>query len=920
MDKTITLFYAYAPADEALRADLEKQLTQLQRQNLIASWHSGAIMAGQELLAETEQHWQEAQLILLLISADFLASSEYYSLVERSMDRHKAGTAQVVPILLRPVDWQGTPFDNLAILPSNKQAVTIWENRDEAFAQIARGIRLVVEELSTKQEHQSSALGQQIQTSHESIQREKTLLFLETLPLTDARTIQQREQLVQTLYNQLIRLDLSTLVITGLGGTGKSTLAALLYKHAETQRQAGQGPFIAQAIWINATESTTSLDLAEILLAALDTPQSRFASLLPQKEAHALYQVLSMTTEPRLIVINQFDYLLDKQSGKVLANRPGLGEWLDLLNRYPLNSRFLFTSRIWPKSKSEEVPTCMQEYLDHGLEVAEGIQMLRQQGVTESQASDEDLRIFVTQTTGHALALTLLAAILRRNPNLTFYDLIPKLTSPASTTKRATLYNQLWEQDIAQQLLDYLYHQLSGVQRQLLRAFSIYREPVSLEAAWELIERVTSRQLLKAFEVLRTHHLLQESGEKRYQLHAIVANYAQKRFHETNARINIQVVQAAHATAARYYRRIPIPPRPQRRHSRDISPLLEICWHLCQAKQWQEAYNLLLQESLFIDLRRWGAHARILELCVMFPAQEKWKSTEKEKANVYKNMGRAYADLGYLQDAREAYIQAVHLFQLANDSNGVGTTLNNLGRLIHVSGDQAEALTYHTKALKIFEEREDRSGQGTTLNNIGACHQQLGELEKAQHCYEQALYIFEDVRYFPGQARALNDLGRIAQIEGRNADAQDFFTKSLQLYQATADQRGAGWSLYNLGLLAVETGQAEQAWQYFVQATLARRSVNHLEGEANALYHLGKLALSLEVDKRALAFLIYAQQLFKQLNHPELSALQKDLEICQRVLGTEAFAVLYKEAESQAAIIVEQFLQVHENPFGGDCR
>jgi TIR domain len=143
----IEVFYVFAPEDEELRADLEKQLAFLKTLGLITDWHSGRIHAGQERMSENENHLRAAQIILLLISAHFMASDSY-DIAKQAMEKYEAGSARVIPIILRPVDWKGAPFDHLEVLPTNRQPVTSWTNRDEAFFNVAQGIRNVVEELS----------------------------------------------------------------------------------------------------------------------------------------------------------------------------------------------------------------------------------------------------------------------------------------------------------------------------------------------------------------------------------------------------------------------------------------------------------------------------------------------------------------------------------------------------------------------------------------------------------------------------------------------------------------------------------------------------------------------------------------------------------------------------------------------------
>jgi len=126
-----------------------KQLALLRQIGLITDWHSGKIHAGQERMSEIENHLAAAQIILLLVNAHFMAS-ESFNIARQAMERQDSGSARVIPIILRPVDWKGAPFDRLEVLPTNMKPVTSWTRRDEAFFNVAKGIRDVVEELSAR--------------------------------------------------------------------------------------------------------------------------------------------------------------------------------------------------------------------------------------------------------------------------------------------------------------------------------------------------------------------------------------------------------------------------------------------------------------------------------------------------------------------------------------------------------------------------------------------------------------------------------------------------------------------------------------------------------------------------------------------------------------------------------------------------
>src|SRR5260370_29191499 len=128
--RPISLSYSYAHADEALRDVLEKHLSILRRQGMISTWYDQLIAPGADRSQEVNAHLQTAELILLLISPDFLASDDCYSIeMQQALERHERGEAQVI---LRPVDWQGAPFEFLQGLPRSMKPVTSWANQDKA--------------------------------------------------------------------------------------------------------------------------------------------------------------------------------------------------------------------------------------------------------------------------------------------------------------------------------------------------------------------------------------------------------------------------------------------------------------------------------------------------------------------------------------------------------------------------------------------------------------------------------------------------------------------------------------------------------------------------------------------------------------------------------------------------------------------
>ena len=147
----VEVFYCYSHADEALRKKLEAHLAAMKRQGEIDDWHDRRIVPGADWQEQLDQHLESAAVILLLVSSDFLASDYcYHREMTRALERHKEGSARVIPVILRPVDWQATPFAGLQVLPKDGKPVTKWGNRDDAFMDIASGIRQAVEQIKRR--------------------------------------------------------------------------------------------------------------------------------------------------------------------------------------------------------------------------------------------------------------------------------------------------------------------------------------------------------------------------------------------------------------------------------------------------------------------------------------------------------------------------------------------------------------------------------------------------------------------------------------------------------------------------------------------------------------------------------------------------------------------------------------------------
>lgn len=173
---SLEVFYSYAENDEALRNELEKHLGAIKRLNLIRDWHHRDVQIGTDWMQAVDVHLDSAQIILLLISADFISSDYCYSVeMQRALERHRQGKARVVPIILRPVDLEGTPIASLYALPTGGKPITNWPDRDAAFTDVARGIRKVIQELKDTTPRNEVKIGSNASTQNSASPANKVI-------------------------------------------------------------------------------------------------------------------------------------------------------------------------------------------------------------------------------------------------------------------------------------------------------------------------------------------------------------------------------------------------------------------------------------------------------------------------------------------------------------------------------------------------------------------------------------------------------------------------------------------------------------------------------------------------------------------------------------------------------------------------
>ena len=209
----LDVFISYSRKDEVLKNELARHLKILQREGKINTWQDRDIEAGTEWAAEIKTQLEKAQIILLLVTSNFLASDYCYETeMQQAVQRHNEGTARVIPIILKPCSWRYSGFKALQALPRDGEPVTRWQDREEAFLDIEIGIRKVIDSLHAERLHQE----QKAEPDRKELEKQKNLA-------------NQKQRQEQAIAEQLKVVEVKTVTVGKTGNILKRQLETVRF-------------------------------------------------------------------------------------------------------------------------------------------------------------------------------------------------------------------------------------------------------------------------------------------------------------------------------------------------------------------------------------------------------------------------------------------------------------------------------------------------------------------------------------------------------------------------------------------------------------------------------------------------------------------------------------------------------------------
>jgi tetratricopeptide (TPR) repeat protein len=728
-------------------------------------------------------------VILLLISPDFMASDYCYSIeMDRALERHEAGEARVIPIILKSVDWTDAPFSKLQVLPKNKRAVTSWKDRNSAFYEIAADIRSALKELraspsinrtpSSLQAQTASAspvASQSLASLLEEIQSQQAELApVWNVPYRRNLLFTDREDILQQLHEFFAQDKAASskqpLVLSGLGGMGKTQIALeYAYRYREEYHV---------ILWAKAdSEEALTSELASFAT-LLNVPgqheqdqQYALAAVKRWLEAHSGWLLILDNVEDLKTCL---DYLPATIQGNILLTTrsqvsAGVAQRLDIDKLGADDGAILLLRRVGLYATNETVDRTSGQYIQaaeiavmlggHPLAIDQAGAYLEENGANLSRYQElyRNKRAHLLKIRGNSMA---------DHPEsvATTLSLSFEKVEQANTVALELLccLAFLHPDAIPDNLLEQGASQLGTLQAVVTDPFEFDRAIGDLRK-YSLIRRNADGVTLTLHRLVQD--VLKDSMDKATQ-----RCWAERVVRAVNQAF--PGVEFATWDICQQY-----------------LPQAQICSVLIETWQFAfpEAARLLYRTGRYLDERGQYIEA-VAFITQSLTIRERVLGTE------HLEVAESLHELAWLHEKQGIYRQGKPLLEralairektLGPNHADVARSLNYLGRLYIGQGNYTEAESSIKRALAICEQVLGPTHPDTamSLNDVAGLYVEQGNYTKGEPLLKRALAIREQVLgpTHPDTAMSLNNLALLYVEQGNYTEAEPLFKRALAI-------------------------------------------------------------------------------------------------------------------------------------------
>ncbi len=892
--RPVKVFISYAHKDEELLVGLRTHLQSLQRLQLIEPWHDRLIEPGSEWATIIEESLRSSDLVLLLVSPDYIASRYCYDIeMPQALDMHNKGQAIVIPVILRPCSWEKLPFSKLQVLPEKAQPVTEWENQDKAWSSVVQGIEAIVEKRRAEPRTSSTAMEAR---------------FWHVPPSNPFFTA--REDMFDRLESLLVPGEATainqTQAVSGLGGIGKTQLA-IEFAHRYKERY-------RDVLWLIADSRERLVSSYVQLAQDFNLPEK--AELNEDKIVEAVQRWLSSNTDWLLILDNVEDLGLVRtflpaqhREHVLLTTRREVTEpiasavKLDTLS--PADGALLLLRRaryLPPNASLDTVSDDERQQAEAISEVLGGLPLALDQAGA-----------YILET-GCGLS-GYLKRYQKRHADLLRYESNVLADHPSVSVTFSLAAEKVQERNPA--ALDLL-HLCAFLAPDNIPEYLITTEAEHLGDTLQLVA-ADDLALDEAIRLLRTYSLLtRNERDHTLSIHRLLQTVLRDIMDEETKQVwskrSIAVLNQAfpkyegHITTEQWER------CEQLISHVLVSAELHMQWEI----SLQEAVSLFWNVAAYLTDRAQYEEAELLYQQALQIGKRVFGEGHPFVAGLLSNLASLYRKRGKYEKVELLLQRALQIWEreLGAEHPFVAPSLNNLANLYRGQGKYEQAELLYQRALHIWEQAlgTEHPDIASPLSGLANLYQEQGKYGEAEPLYQRALQISKRVlgAEHPDVAHQLDNLANLYSLKGTYVEAERLFQRALQVKERVlgAEHPDVAESLVGLANLYSLEGryaEAEPLYQRVLQIWEHALGVGHL---------------STAFPLHGLAICCYEQR--KDVEAERL--LQRALQISKRVLGAghpqvayplTGLATLYyeqakyEEAETlykQAFAIREQFL------------
>jgi tetratricopeptide (TPR) repeat protein len=671
---------------------------------------------------------------------------------------------------------------------------------------------------------QNQQLQQTVETGFETViayfEREKPDLqaisfSLDTNP-PKVTNWQGREAELTTVNRWLDDENTKLGVIVGIGGMGKSTLAAKVFWERTD---------FEDKLWLDLGRRPLYSIVARGILQQLGklSPQE-----LEQIEETRLTDGLIHCLQRRrfLLVLDNLESVLQDE-----AYRDFLQRWVGDCH----HTEILVTTQI-PPNLVQDKPT---ELPLPGLSPGEGAQLLRELGVG---GTAEELEGFVAQVNGHPLTLRLVAGLLNGElgDGATIGDLAGLgIADVGALMSRLEGYHR---REVVQlvAVLDASFNRLSETWRKVLLSLVVFRQAFNADVASAMVGEAVAEKELRG--LAKRGFLVAEAGG--YTFQPLILDYLKFRLGD---------LREGHLRAIEFYQSR-LKSRNEWETVEDVREYLEAFYHRCELGEYEAAFEVIRDGDdvgKFLNLR--GNNSLLAELYQQLidnlPNQQDWRYLAS-----LTSLGSASYSLGRYSEAIAFHEQSLEIAREIGHRQGEAASLGSLGNAYNALGRYSEAIAFHEQSLEIKRQIGNRQGEANSLIGLGNAYHSLGRYSKAIAFHEQSLEILRQIGDRQGEAGCLCNLGNAYHSLGRYSQATTFYKQSLEIAQQISHRHWEANSLNGLGNAYYSLGRYSEAIAFHEQQLEIARQIGNRQGEATSLGNLGNAYHSLGRYSEAIAF------------------------------------------------------------------